>query len=72
MTLQDGLIELGLGCATERDAVSAGLIGHLAIDNITLPTDWVDRSRVVVAWEGVSAEGINLSDHSGLAAQVKF
>lgn len=68
--LRAGLSELGLGCATEYDRLPTGILKHSPIDHIIVPVDWLEGSQIIDAWEGVNANGVKLSDHSGLAVQI--
>jgi hypothetical protein len=68
--LREGLAELGLACATETDRVPAGSLVHPPIDHVLVPDAWAPRTRVVSAWEGTTAAGMRLSDHSGLVVEV--
>ncbi len=68
--LREGLADVGLACATETDRVPAGALRHPHIDHVVVPSAWVPRSRVVSAWEGTTADGARLSDHSGLVLEV--
>lgn len=68
--LRDGLAELGLMCATETDRLPAGSLRYPPIDHVLVPAAWGPRTRVVSAWEGTTAAGVRLSDHSGLVVEV--
>ena len=68
--LRTGLAELGLACATEYERLAEGMLEHSPIDHIIVPEDWLDRSHIADAWEGVNSDRIKLSDHSGLLVQI--
>lgn len=67
--LQEGLRDLGLGCATTTGDVPPGLLRAPPIDHVLVRSAWLPRTRVVSAWEG-DADGVKLSDHSGLMIEV--
>ena len=68
--LEDGLSTAGLVCVTRTERVPSGKLSKPHIDHICLPTSWAERTRVVEAWPGTTAEGVRLSDHSGIVVQV--
>ena len=68
--LKAGLAALELGCATEYGRLPTGALQHSPIDHIVLPLHWLDRARVIDAWEGTDPNGQKLSDHSGLLVEV--
>lgn len=68
--LREGLAGVGLACATETECVPAGALRHPHIDHVVVPAAWLPRSRVLSAWEGTTARGMRLSDHSGLVVEV--
>lgn len=68
--LREGLAELGLVCATETERLPEGWLRYPPIDHVLVPAAWGPRTRVVSAWEGTTAAGVRLSDHSGLVVEV--
>ncbi len=68
--LRLGLKGAGLVCATETERVPEGLLRHGPIDHVCLSERLAGTARVADAWEGKDAEGIRLSDHSGLVVVV--
>lgn len=69
--LREGLGALGLSCASEWDCLPDAAIRHSPIDHVVVPAEWVVRTKVVCAWEGIDANGVKLSDHSGLVVEVE-
>jgi endonuclease/exonuclease/phosphatase family metal-dependent hydrolase len=63
-----GLPGLGLACATSADRVPSGALRAPVIDHVLVPSSW--SARVASAWEGTNADGIDLSDHSGVVVEV--
>lgn len=68
--LGDAMAVAGLACTTAYACVPPGLLRYPAIDHILLPVALAERARVVAAWEGTTAEGHRLTDHSALVVQV--
>jgi endonuclease/exonuclease/phosphatase family metal-dependent hydrolase len=68
--LREGLAKNGLFCATETDRLPVGALRFPPIDHVAVPASWDGRTSVVAAWEGTSADGVRLSDHSGLVVEV--
>jgi hypothetical protein len=68
--LRAALDAADLAWATEADRVPVGLLRAPPIDHIALSSRLARASRVVAAWEGMDADGIRLSDHSGLVVEV--
>ncbi len=69
--LRDGLAKSGLFCATETERLPPGWLQHPPIDHVAVPAVWEPRTGVVAAWEGTAADGVKLSDHSGLVVEVR-
>ena len=69
--LRDGLVELGLACATEWGLLPPHALQHSPIDHVVVPEAWLARTRVVAAWEGTDDTGRKLSDHSGMVVEVE-
>ena len=67
--LRAGLKGAALVCVTETERVPAGLLSHGPIDHICVSDGLAADASVVHAWEG-DAEGVHLSDHSGLVVAV--
>lgn len=68
--LRAGLAERQLHCATEWAQVPEGMLQFSPIDHVVVPSSWAVRTKVVRAWEGTDADGVKLSDHSGLVVEV--
>lgn len=68
--LREGLGALGLFCATEWDRLPNGALTHSPIDHVAVPVEWAGTTKVVSAWEGTDADGVKLSDHSGVVVEV--
>lgn len=70
LALREGLAELRLACVTEWEGIPAGSLRYPPIDHLIAPAEWAPRTTVVAAWEGTGADGVKLSDHSGVVAEV--
>lgn len=68
--LTSALVESGLECLTEMDAVATGLLAaqHL-VDHICVPAGMA-QSASVLAWETVDRSGQRLSDHPTIAVDL--
>ncbi len=66
--LRSGLAAARLVCVTAR--VPEGLLVHAPIDHIAVSDELAADAEVVAAWEGEDADGVRLSDHSGLVVAV--
>jgi endonuclease/exonuclease/phosphatase family metal-dependent hydrolase len=66
--LLSGIDALGLSCATSTDRIPQGTLRHPPIDHVLLPSAWT--TRVASAWEGVTPDGVRLSDHSGVLVEI--
>lgn len=66
-TIRSGLVDCGLGCATEPGRMSNGVLPCPLIDHIAVPDAWLQQSGVVAAWP---ADKSRLSDHSGMVVEV--
>ena len=66
--LRDAFSKADLRCVTEENFVECGkLQTRHSIDHIAIATSALSEKTVTVdAWEGTTAEGINLSDHNGV------
>lgn len=69
--LRDAMSACALTCVTQTPCIPAGLLRFPPIDHILVPSTLASHSKVVRAWEG-TAEGVRLSDHSGLAVEIAF
>jgi exonuclease III len=56
-------------CTTEFDEVPPGLLTHAPIDHVLLSRRLARTFRVAAAWEGRAADGVRLSDHSGIVVE---
>ena len=68
--LRAALTNAGLICVTGTDRIPAPWLGHAPIEHICLSAPQAARTRVVAAWEGADANGVRLSDHSGLVVEI--
>ena len=66
--LREAMAATNLQCATRFERVPVGALHHPAIDHVLAPADV--SAEVVYAWEGRTAGGIKLSDHSGLVVEM--
>lgn len=64
--LRNGLLGAGLACVTETERVPDGKLRYSPIDHIALSQHLAPVAAVAEAWEGTDADGMRLSDHSGL------
>ena len=44
---------------------------HPPIDHIALSSELAPHTNVIGAWEGTDADGVRLSDHSGLVVEIR-
>ncbi len=68
--LRAGMVEAGLTCVTEWDRLPEGALRHSPIDHIAVSSDLASGAHLAAAWEGADADGVRLSDHSGLAIEL--
>jgi endonuclease/exonuclease/phosphatase family metal-dependent hydrolase len=68
--LVDGLRAAELVCLTSTDRVPAGRLAHPPIDHVCVSASLGAGAAVVDAWEGTTADGVRLSDHSGLVVEL--
>jgi hypothetical protein len=68
--LRAGLGSASLVCVTETGCVPEGRLRHGPIDHICVSEQLVAEAKVVGAWEGTDADGVRLSDHSGLVVAI--
>ncbi len=64
--LRSALDGADLVCTTETSKIPNGALEHPPIDHVCLSENLARDSRVRRAWEGCTADGVRLSDHSGL------
>ena len=69
--LRAGLDSAGLICVTETERIPSGLLRDPPIDHIALSHELAATSGVSCAWEGTDTNGTRLSDHSGLAVDIR-
>lgn len=69
--LRTGLKEAGLVCVTETERLPRGLLRQPPIDHICVDDSLAARASVVAGWEGEDADGMRLSDHTGLVVRVE-
>jgi len=69
--LRAALDAAGLVCVTETERVPAGKLHQGPIDHLCVSAPLARRSKVHDAWEGVDAEGVHLSDHSGVVVEIE-
>lgn len=58
-----------LVCLTETEKTK-GMLSHGAIDHICVSSRLAEGAGAVDAWEGKDADGVRLSDHSGVVVSV--
>ena len=68
--LRDSLAGAGLDCVTEWTRLPEAALRSSPIDHIALSAELASRAQLSSAWEGTDADGIRLSDHSGLAVSI--
>lgn len=68
--LRLALSQADLECVTETGRLPDGALRHPPIDHIALSTSLTAQAGLVAAWEGTTADGVRLSDHSGLMVEV--
>jgi endonuclease/exonuclease/phosphatase family metal-dependent hydrolase len=68
--LRSGLAAAGLVCLTETDRIPPGKLRHPPIDHIAVSAR-ISTPVSIDAWERTDADGVRLSDHSGLVATLQ-
>ncbi len=63
--------EADLACLTSFDRVPAGALKQGLIDHILFDAAYAERAEVVATWEGRTADGARLSDHSGAVVALR-
>lgn len=62
--LEEAMRECGLVCATSPGKIPSASLARPPIDHVLLPD--ACSTNVTATWEGITPEGVRLSDHSGL------
>lgn len=68
--LAQAMAKAGLACLTRYESLPPGALAYPMIDHVLIDTGCAGRSRVAAAWEGRTADGAKLSDHSGALVEV--
>lgn len=62
--LEEAMRACGLMCATNPQNIPNGWLAKPPIDHVLLPDDC--PAKVTGAWQGITTDGVKLTDHSGL------
>lgn len=69
--MRAGLRNASLTCLSDAEHMRVGLLTDPPIDHICLSAHLAANSSVSNVWERTDAEGVHLSDHSGLVVEVR-